>query len=462
MTVSSPRSAASWQGRHSCAHGSAFRRCRLISCSQYRQLPNVSWSIRWIGVAAGKMRTGEAKDGLDLNSGAALQEQVLATQRSTMLQSGCGKAFSNMPSLHTTLVHRGSLCGAGWATIGGGPVNREGRGRMWYRLPDGLQQRFGAGRQARTGVNKFYPRGVAVQGASCGSLIGESGEPSQVASVGTGGITSIGPRQPLAGSARHLRFQRENTEANSGLQMVRTGLQDHTRVMPLGAHVLDHARPRNIQNDQNVACVLLSTVGLNIHVATFHIASAQKPNRGRAGQLVGGPEPFARKGPMSPVVNQTDEVQLVRHCRQLPANVLQSDPESAVVHDRNSVAATKRRTMDFRQTARCVLTGCLSPGGRSILRPSPRLPPVIIAALSFVLAIVSLLYLIFKIARPVDIGNQTRMLRLSANGSPRNCRLFPARERTSRAVRAEQSARYCQAYATLDCGRISRSNRPVR
>ena len=29
-----------------------------------------------IGVAAGKMGTGEAKDGLDLNSGAALREQV--------------------------------------------------------------------------------------------------------------------------------------------------------------------------------------------------------------------------------------------------------------------------------------------------------------------------------------------------------------------------------------------------
>jgi hypothetical protein len=320
-----------------------------------------------IGVAAGKMGTGEAKDGLDLNSGAALQEQVLGNPKIYDAPVRLRKAFSNMPSLHTTLVDDGSLCEAGWATIGGGPVNREGRVRRWYRLPDGLQQRFGAGRQARTGVNKFYPRGAAVQGASCGFLIGESGEPSQVTPVGTGGITSIGPRQPLAGSGCHLRFQREDTEANPGLQMVRTGLQDHTRVMPLGAHLLDHKRPRNIQIDQNVACVLLSAVGLNIHVATFHIASAEKPNRGRAGQLVGGPEPLARKGPMSPVVNQTDEVQLVRHCRELPANALQSDPESAVVHDRNSVAATKRRTMDFRQTARCVLTGCLSPGGRSKL-----------------------------------------------------------------------------------------------
>ena len=319
-----------------------------------------------IGVAAGKMGTGEAKDGLDLNSGAALQQQVLGNPKIYDAPVRLREAFRNMPSLHTTLVDRGGLCGAGCATIRGGPVNREGRGRRWYRwLPEVLQQRFGAGRQTRMGADKFYPRGVAAQGASCRFLIGESDEPSQVTPVGAGGITSIGPRQPLAGSGRHRRFQRENTEANPGLQMVRTGLQDHTRIMPVGAHVRDHARPRNIQIDQNVASVLLSTVGLNIHIATFQVASAQEPNRGCVGQLVGGPEPFARKGPMSLVVNQTNEVQLMRHCRELPANTLQSDPESAVVHNRHSVAATKRRTMDFRQTARCVLTGCLSPGGRS-------------------------------------------------------------------------------------------------
>ena len=147
--------------------------------------------------------------------------------------------------------------------------------------------------------------------------------------------------------------------------MVRTGLQDHTRIMPVGAHVRGHARPRNIQIHENVACVLLSTVGLNIHIATFQVASAKKPNRGRVRQLLGTPESFARKGPMGLVVNQTDEVQLVSHCRELSANTLQSDPESAVVHDRNSVAASKRRTMDFRQTARCVLTDCLSRGDRS-------------------------------------------------------------------------------------------------
>jgi len=44
-----------------------------------------------IAVAARKMGTGEAKDGLNLNSGLAQREQVSGDPRSTMLPSGCAK-----------------------------------------------------------------------------------------------------------------------------------------------------------------------------------------------------------------------------------------------------------------------------------------------------------------------------------------------------------------------------------
>jgi len=318
-----------------------------------------------IGVAARKMGTGEAKDGLDLNSGLALREQLSGDPKIYDAPIRLRKTLPNMPSLHTTLIDRRGRLGAGWTTIGGCPVSREGRGRNLYGLTGGLQQRLTARRQTRPSVDQFYPRGIAVQGASYRFLIGESGEPSQVTPVGAGPIATVEVCQVPAGRGRYGRLERRGAEANPSLQMAGAGLHHHTRIMPLGAHVRDHARPRDVQIDQNVACVLLSPVGLNVHIATFQVASAQKPNRGCVRQLLGGPEPFARKSPMRLVVNQTDEVQLVWHCRELPANTLQSDPESAVVHDRNSVAASKRRTMDFRQTARCVLTGCLSPGGRS-------------------------------------------------------------------------------------------------
>ena len=342
------------------AHSARCWRWKSCACDGAPQV------VIRVAVATWKMRTGEPEDGLDLRSGFALREQKPGDPQIHDAPVRLRKAFENMPSLHTAPVDCDGLRGAAWARICGGPVDRERRGRRrLYRLPDRLQQRLAARRQTHTGVDESHPRGVAGWCASRGFLIGESREPSQVTPVGAGPIAPVEVCQVSAGGSRHGRLQRRGAEANPSLQMAGAGLQGHTRIMPLGAHVRNNARPRDVQIDENVTCVLLSTVGLNINIATFPVARAQKPNRGCVRQLLGGPEPFARKSPMSLVVNQTDEVQLVWHCRELPANTLESDPESAVVHNRNSVAAIKRRTMDFRQTARCVLTGCLSPGGRS-------------------------------------------------------------------------------------------------
>jgi len=149
-----------------------------------------------IAVAAGKMRTGKAKDGLNLNSGLAQREQVSGDPKIYDAPIRLRKAFPNMPSLHTASVDRDGLGGAGWARICGGPVDRERRCRRLYRLPDGLQQRLAARRQTRTGVDESHPRGVAVGCATCGFLIGESSEPSQVTPVGAGPIATVQVCQP--------------------------------------------------------------------------------------------------------------------------------------------------------------------------------------------------------------------------------------------------------------------------
>ena len=59
-----------------------------------------------IAVAAGKMRAGEAEDGLDLNGGLALREQVPGDPQIDDAPVRLRKAFANMPSLHTTPVDR--------------------------------------------------------------------------------------------------------------------------------------------------------------------------------------------------------------------------------------------------------------------------------------------------------------------------------------------------------------------
>ena len=129
-------------------------------------------------------------------------------------------------------------------------------------------------------------------------------------------------------------------------------------------HDGDRRRPGTIQIDENVACVSVAGEGLHVDVASLAVAGAQKPDSGRATQLLRGPQPLARKCLPRLLVNQSNQVQLAGHGGELPANGLQSEKETAVVHDRNFGVEPNRRTMNFQRTANCVLSVYLSRGGR--------------------------------------------------------------------------------------------------
>ncbi len=316
-----------------------------------------------ITVAAGKMRAGEPEDGLDLRGGLALREQAPGDPKIYDAPVRLRKALQNMPSLHTTLVDRGGLFGAGWARLCGCQVDTEGRGRWLCTVPDGLQQRLAARRQTHTGVDQFHPRRVTVRCASCRLLMGEAGEPSQVTPVRAGQIASVHVRQVLACGGRQRRFQGRGAEANPGLQMARAGLQHHTRVMSVGAHDLHDHRSSTIQVDENIACVLVSGVGLDVHVASLAVANAQKPDGSHTHQLGCRPKPFSGKRTTCLVVNQANQIQLVGHRRELATDGMPSQKKSTV-HDRNFAIETTRRTMNFQRTANSVLTVCLTSGGR--------------------------------------------------------------------------------------------------
>ncbi len=317
-----------------------------------------------ITVSAGKIRTGEAKDGLNLNSGLALREQVSGDPKIHDAPIRLRKAFLNMPSLHTAPVDRDRLRGAGWARVCGGPGDWQRRVRRLYRLPDGLQQRRAARRQTRTGVDKSHPRGVAVGRASCRLLIGESREPSQVTPVGAGPIATIEVCQMPAGRGRQGRFQRRGTEANPSLQMAGAGLYHQTGVMPVGTHEVHGRGIGTIQIDQDIACVLVSGVGVNVHITPLAVASAQKADGSGTRQLGCCPKPFSRERATCLLVNQTDQVQFVGHRREMSADGLPGQKESTVVHDSNCAIEATRRTMNPQRTANSVLTVCLTSGGR--------------------------------------------------------------------------------------------------
>ena len=134
----------------------------------------------------------------------------------------------------------------------------------------------------------------------------------------------------------------------------------------MSAHSRDRRRCRMIQVEENVAGVVGVGVGLHIDVAPFAVANAQEPDSSGARQLFRRPQPFPRKRCPGQMMNQTDQVQLVWHGGELCANGLQGEKEATVVHDRNSAVEINRRTMNFQRTVRCVLTICLTRGGRSI------------------------------------------------------------------------------------------------
>src|ERR1035438_7564390 len=229
---------------------------------------------------------------------------------------------------------------------------------------DGGQQSFGARRQTRVGVDELYPRSVPIRRPASGFLIGEAGEPSQVTPVGAGQVASIDMRQvPACGSGQH-RFQGRGAEANPSLQMAGAGLQQHARVMSVGTHELYDCGIRTIQVNQNVACVVSASVGLDVHVASLAVANAQKPDGGCTHHLRRRPKPFSWELTACLLVNQSDQIQLVGHRRELSPDRLPRQKEPEVVHDRNFAIEATRRTMNFQRTANSVLTVCLTSGGR--------------------------------------------------------------------------------------------------
>jgi hypothetical protein len=134
--------------------------------------------------------------------------------------------------------------------------------------------------------------------------------------------------------------------------------------MSVGAHEVHDRRIGTIQVDENVACVLVSGVGLQVDVASFAVASAQKADGRRIRQLNRRPKSFSGKRAARQVVNQTDQVQFVGHRRQMATDGLPGQKESTVVHDRNCAIEATRRTMNPQRTANSVLTVCLTSGGR--------------------------------------------------------------------------------------------------
>jgi hypothetical protein len=138
------------------------------------------------------------------------------------------------------------------------------------------------------------------------------------------------------------------------------GLEHHAGRQAIRPHGLDDLPACVVQVHRDVAWIAVLRVELKVHVAAFPVAHAQESQRGRMGKLGRGPQALPRKSSSGLVVSQADQIEVVRHGRDLAACGPQGQIESTVEHGPNSEIEGTRRTMKSQRTANSGLTDCLS------------------------------------------------------------------------------------------------------
>jgi hypothetical protein len=250
-----------------------------------------------------------------------------------MLQSGCGKRSGRRPP-QAVLVDPEGLALRGIAGILR-TVAADRRRDTWRRSQGRgvrLEQGLGARSDAGTGVQDGHPRRVAAGCAARGLLVGEARQSSEVTPVGARQVAAIGARQMPGDSRGQSRFQRGEAEVQPCLPTAWAGLENDARREAVRAQGFQHARWSDIEIQQHIAGVPLSGVRVNVDVTSLSVAPAEKPDGGCMRQLGCGPQAFPWEGSARGVMNQTDQIQIVRHGRELATNGLPGKKKSAVLH----------------------------------------------------------------------------------------------------------------------------------
>ncbi|PYT23976.1 MAG: hypothetical protein DMG57_30225 [Acidobacteria bacterium] len=77
-------------------------------------------------------------------------------------------------------------------------------------------------------------------------------------------------------------------------------------------HSFEDCQISAVQIDQNVAGISIVRVGLDVDVTSLAVTTTQNSYRCRMHPLRSRPEPFSREWPPGLVMNQTDQIQIVR------------------------------------------------------------------------------------------------------------------------------------------------------
>ena len=340
--------------------------------------PCAAQVIVGMGVAAGKARTAEPEDGLHLRVWRTACEQLFGDPQVGDTPIGLGESLRDAQSLQPGPID-GCGCRHGkkrvWRLQASGIPCGSSEDAVWKLTHGGLDQKGTVSGQTNFGVQEFHPGGVAVN-APLGLLIGEARQPTQMPPIGAGGITSIGARQLSADGAGHSRVKRVGADTNPGLKMAGACLQHDARFMTLGAHGGDDLGLGAIQVHQDVAGVAAVRIGVEIDVKAVAIPRTQEPYGCTVGEEGSRPQTFTRATAFGDGMDQSDEVQFVRHRRQLAAYRTQGQKKSVIPHGGDCRFTTASCTIDFQRAVNSVLTGCLTQGAHPKSRRLPTAPEI--------------------------------------------------------------------------------------
>jgi hypothetical protein len=289
-----------------------------------------------VSVTTGKAWAAATQQLCDGRYGCSLSQQLLSDPLVGNTPIGVRKSLWNPQPLQPSLVDVAGRRGA--TGCGDHPLASE---RTWQRCDGGgasylsrggLGQQRAVGSQPNLRMHQSHPGGISVALTPEGFLIGEPGQSSQMTPVGTGQVAAISMGQLSGDDGGYGRFQADRTDLNPSLEMAGASLKHHARLMTIGPHQFECGRVGVVQIQQDVPGVPVVSIGLNVYVTALTIANAQESYRRLLAQLGGRPEPFAWECGSGGVVNQSNQIEIMRHRGELPSNAAQGEEQTTIIH----------------------------------------------------------------------------------------------------------------------------------
>ena len=319
---------------------------------QSRSCQRASQVVHRVAMMAREIGASQAEDRFHLSGRYVHGEQFSSQPQIDDAPVNLRKAFLNMPTPHPGSINtHGSLRRDG-AFLADAQARIHPRrhcrwGLLCQGLQGGTQQIFGGTGQDGMCFEDFDPRSRTRGSTACGFLIREARQSSQVMPVGAGQIASISVRQLLTDPVGYGRFQGSGAEANPGLKMARAGLQQHTRLMAIASHERKSLGSSVIQVEENVAGVAMLGIRQKINIMTLQVARAEKAHHRSAHQQPRIPNPFSWTRFSGEAMNHADEIEIIRHGRELTAHGVPGKKESVIAHGHENAIKASRDYNDF-------------------------------------------------------------------------------------------------------------------